>query len=293
MKITGFGEILWDDFPDGKRLGGAPLNLLVGLRSLGADTAVISRVGDDDDGREILRQVGLKQVAPHLIQTDNCQATGLVKVALSDNGNASYDIVYPCAWDFIEAEGEAVRRVAESDALVFGSLSGRHEVSRRTLDGLLKHARFKVFDVNLRRPHYDYGRIFELMRQCDLIKLNDAELYELAGVYGSPYHSLQQNTAYLAKQAGCGRICVTMAEHGAMYYEDGRFYFHGGYRVKVADTVGSGDNFLAGFVYRLLNQSPPDEILGFACALGALTASRHGATPSIGLQEIEAFMNPA
>ncbi|MDO4877933.1 MAG: carbohydrate kinase [Neisseria sp.] len=293
MKITGFGEILWDDFPDGKRLGGAPLNLLVGLQSLGADTAIVSRIGNDADGREILRQVGLRKVASHLIQTDMSQATGLVKVMLADDGNASYDIVFPCAWDFIRAEDEAVRRVAESDAFVFGSLAGRHDVSRRALDCLLEHARFKIFDVNLRHPHYDYDRILALLKQCDLVKLNDAELYELAAIYGSPYHSLQQNAAYLADYAGCSRICATMAEHGAMYYDNGRFHFHCGYRVRVADTVGAGDSFLAGFTYKLLNRSSPAEILDFACALGALTASRPGANPAISLQEIEEFMNPA
>lgn len=293
MKVTSFGEVLWDDFPSGKVLGGAPLNVVVRLKALGADSSIISCRGDDENGEELLRQILSKNVDTGLIQVCPDQATGLVKVSLDKSGSASYEIVYPCAWDRIQVAPEALQRVAESDAFIFGSLATRDEVSRNTLAQLLEQARFKIFDVNLRKPHYDTDRLLATMKKADMVKLNDDELYELAEVYGSPYHSIEQNIAYLAKLTGADMLVVTLGSHGAVLYRDGRLYRHSGFRVKVADTVGSGDSFLAGLTYKLLNNAAPQEAVTFACALGALVASRHGATPEISLQEIESFMNPA
>lgn len=293
MKVTSFGEVLWDDFPDGKVLGGAPLNVLVRLRSLGVDGSIISRRGNDADGEELLRQIESKNVGTDLLQTDTEQATSLVKVKLDSKGSASYDIVYPCAWDRIEVQPEALERVAESDAFIYGSLSTRDEVSRATLAQLVERAKFKIFDVNLRPPHYDTDRLLEMMKNADLIKLNDDELHELAKTYGSKYHSLEQNVRFLAELSNTSRMCVTLGNHGAIYYQEGKMYHHSGFRVEVADTVGSGDSFLAGLTYKLLNNATPQEAVTFACALGALVASHHGATPEISLQQIESFMNPA
>ncbi len=293
MKVTSFGEVLWDDFPGGKVLGGAPLNVLVRLRSLGVDTSMISSRGDDADGEELLRQIESKNVNTDLLQVCKDQATSLVKVHLDACGSASYEIVYPCAWDRIQVEEAALQRVAESDAFIYGSLSTRDEVSRKTLEQLVEKAKFKIFDVNLRPPHYDTDRLLEMMKKADLVKLNDDELYELSKAYGSKHNSIEQNIQFLAKLSGTPRICVTLGSHGAIYFENGEFYRHCGYRVKVADTVGSGDSFLAGLTYKLLNNTPPQEAVSFACALGALVASHHGATPEISLKEIENFMHPA
>ncbi len=293
MKVTSFGEVLWDDFPGGKVLGGAPLNVLVRLRSLGVDTSMISSRGDDADGEELLRQIESKNVNTDLLQVCKDQATSLVKVHLDACGSASYEIVYPCAWDRIQVEEAALQRVAESDAFIYGSLSTRDEVSRKTLEQLVEKAKFKIFDVNLRPPHYDTGRLLDMMKKADLVKLNDDELYELSKAYGSKHNSIEQNIQFLAKLSGTPRICVTLGSHGAIYFENGELYRHCGYRVKVADTVGSGDSFLAGLTYKLLNNTPPQEAVSFACALGALVASHHGATPEISLKEIENFMHPA
>ena len=130
MKITSFGEVLWDNLPSGKKLGGAPLNVLVRLRALGADCAIISSRGADADGDEIQRQIEEKDVSTALLQTCPDQPTSLVEVAINKCGVATYDIVYPCAWDRITLRDEALVRVAESDAFVFGSLCTRDPVTR-------------------------------------------------------------------------------------------------------------------------------------------------------------------
>ncbi len=292
MKITSFGEVLWDDLPSGKVLGGAPLNVLVRLSALGADCRVISRRGADVDGEELVRQVKSHGVNAGSIQVDAEQPTSLVKVKLDKLGSASYEILYPCAWDKIAADAADKQRVAESDAFVYGSLSTRDAVSRATLDELLAAAKFKVFDVNMRKPFYDAARLLGMMKQADLVKLNDDELFELVAAYGSPYHGLAQNIRFLADLSGVRRLCVTLGRHGVVYFCEGKLYSHHGYRVKVADTVGAGDSFLAGFIFQLLQGKEPEEILDFACALGALAASKHGATPEISLQDISVFRQP-
>lgn len=281
MKISSFGEVLWDDFPSGKVLGGAPLNILIRLGGLGAECSIISRKGNDEYGEQLLSLIEAKNVAVDLIQTDNEHATSLVKVILQSDGSASYDIVYPCAWDKITVTEEALLRVAESDAFVFGSLSTRDPVSRATLSELLPAARFRVLDVNLRKPHYEPERVLSLMRHADLIKLNDDELYELSAAFGSPYHSLEQNLRYLAGHTDTAHICITLGQHGAVYFRHGKILAHHGFRVSMADSVGAGDSFLAGFLFQMLSGASPEDTLAFACAMGALNASLQGATPDL------------
>ena len=291
-KITAFGEILWDNLPTGKVLGGAPVNLLTHLAALGADCSVISRCGNDADGAALREAIRRKHVAIDFIQTDPQLATSQVLVQLNDEGCAHYDIVYPCAWDKIQASEAAKTRVAQSDVFIFGSLSVRDAVSRQALAELLPHASFKIFDVNLRPPHYRLAHLSDMMRQADFIKLNDDELHEIATALGSPYRSIEQNIRFIAEHTHTRQICVTLGKHGALYFCDGELFAHYGYRVTVADTVGAGDSFLAGFIHQYLQRKPPQEILAFACALGSLVASRHGATPEVSLAEIEAMMNP-
>lgn len=291
-KITAFGEILWDNLPTGKVLGDAPVNLLTHLAALGADCSVISRCGNDADGAALREAIRRKHVAIDFIQTDPQLATSQVLVQLNDEGCVHYDIVYPCAWDKIQAGEAAKTRVAQSDVFIFGSLSVRDAVSRQALAELLPHASFKIFDVNLRPPHYQLAHLSDMMRQADFIKLNDDELHEIATALGSPYRSIEQNIRFIAEHTHTRQICVTLGKHGALYFCDGELFAHHGYRVTVADTVGAGDSFLAGFIHQYLQRKPPQEILAFACTLGSLVASRHGATPEVSLAEIEAMMNP-
>ena len=219
-----------------------------------------------------------------------------MEVVINKCGVATYDIVYPCAWDRITLQDEALARVAESDAFVFGSLCTRDPVTRQTLETILDRTAgtdtFKVFDVNLREPHYTHERVLSLMKRADMAKLNDDELYELAVAFGSKHRSIDQNVRFLARLAGLERMCVTLGPHGALYFADDEMHFHTGFRVEVADTVGSGDSFLAGLIYKLLNGASPDEALDFACALGAMVATHIGPTPTIETEEIERFRHP-
>jgi fructokinase len=287
-----FGEVLFDKFPSHSKIGGAPLNVSLRLQSLGVDVALISGVGDDENGIKILTYLKKLGVNPRGILAQKEYPTGVVNVILNDKGVASYDIAYPVAWDKIVLLDDHLNLVKNSDVFVFGSLVCRDEVSRSTLIHLLDHAPYKVFDVNLRVPHYTYQLLVSLMMKANFIKFNDDELFEIAEYLGSKYNSMEQTIKYVAKKTKTDTICVTKGAHGAVLYNGGTFYYNSGYRIKVLDTVGSGDSFLASVIYKLFNEEGHQEAINFGCAVGAMVAKSEGANPILTKQMIARFMNP-
>ena len=286
-----FGEVLFDVFPTHKKIGGAPLNVALRLASLGVDAQIISRIGNDEIGEELVRFVTQNGVPTTTIQVDSTLKTGEVIVKLDDKGSASYTINYPVAWDEIQLTPEIENTVIKADALVFGSLVCRNSVSFQTVLALIKIAKYKIFDVNLRAPFYTKEILIALMQQSDFIKFNDDELYEISEFMDSPYHSLEQNMLFIAEKTNTKSICVTKGNHGAALYYGGKMYYNSGYKINVVDTVGAGDSFLAGLLSKLLGNEEPQKAIDFACALGALVASNEGANPVITKESIEKFMN--
>ncbi|MEN9981270.1 MAG: hypothetical protein RL542_1057 [Bacteroidota bacterium] len=289
-KIVCFGEVLFDVFPTHRKIGGAPLNVGLRMASLGIDTQIISRIGQDEIGNELLDFVKENGVSTDAIQVDTTFATGEVLVQLDEKGSASYTINYPVAWDKIEATPEAQNVVANADALVFGSLVCRDNTSYQSLLTLLNSAKYKIFDVNLRAPFYTKELLLDLMNKADFIKFNDDELYEISDYLGSPFHSLEQNIQFIAKKTNTNHICVTKGSHGAVLLYDNQLFYNSGYKIKVADTVGAGDSFLAGLLTKLLTGVTPQNAINFACALGALVAQNEGANPKISPETISEFM---
>jgi len=149
-----FGEVLWDEFPDHKKIGGAPLNVAIRLQSFNNKTALISRIGTDENGEEIVAYCNEKGVLVENIQIDETLKTGIVKVMLNEKGSASYDIKFPSAWDNIQLTESAKNSTQSADAFVYGSLVARNDDSRNTLYELLKVTKYKIFDINLRTPYY-------------------------------------------------------------------------------------------------------------------------------------------
>lgn len=290
--IICFGEVLFDVFPTHKKIGGAPLNVALRLASLGINAQIISRVGNDEIGRELLAFIKKNGVDTDTIQIDENLSTGQVIVQLNEKGSASYTINYPVAWDKIICVPEDEIMVKKADALVFGSLVCRDSVSQNSLLEIINYAKYAVFDVNLRAPFYTKEILINLMMQSDFIKFNDDELYEVSAYLNSPYHSLEQNILYIAEKTNTKHICVTKGSHGAVLYYNEKMYYNSGYKIDVVDTVGSGDSFLAGLLSKLLYDENPQEAIDFACALGAIVAKNEGANPKISSKEINDFMNP-
>jgi len=156
---------------------------------------------------------------------------------------------------------------------------------------LLKLAKYKILDINLRVPHYTPEVLIHLMNEANFIKCNDDELFEIAKILDSKTHSLEQNIIFIAKQTNSKSICVTKGPHGAILYYNNSFYYNSGYKIEVADTVGAGDSFLASLISKLLKGVSPQMAIDFACAVGALVASKEGANPKIEQSEIDEFIN--
>ncbi|TXD54438.1 MULTISPECIES: carbohydrate kinase family protein [unclassified Polaribacter] len=289
-KIVCFGEVLWDVFPTHKKIGGAPLNVATRLQSFSNEVAMISAVGDDDLGKLILNYLQEHQINTEHVQVLNDFKTGEVTVTLNNKGAATYKIEHPKAWDKIAFTEKASNLVKQADAFVFGSLITRDKVSKNTLYQLLEFAGYKVFDINLRPPFYDKDVLIELMQKADFIKLNDDELYEVSAFMGSKFNNLEQNLQFISKETNTKHICVTKGEHGAVLLFDAKLYYNSGYKIKVADTVGSGDSFLGSLISKLTNEEKPQRAIDFACAVGALVAQSAGANPKISNREIANFI---
>lgn len=289
-KIVCFGEVLWDVFPAHKKIGGAPLNVAFRLKSFKNEVTMISAIGNDILGKSIMSFLEEKGIQSTSIQVLNDYSTGEVAITLNEKGVASYEIVHPRAWDKIKFTKMASELVKQSDAFVFGSLVARDGVSKNTLYQLLEFAKYKVFDVNLRPPFYENETLIELMTKADFIKLNDDELYGISAFMGSKFNNLEQNLNFISKKTNTQHICVTKGEHGAVLLFDAKLYYNSGYKIKVADTVGSGDSFLGSLISKLINGEKPQRAVDFACAVGALVAQSNGANPIITEKEIYDFM---
>ena len=290
IKATCFGEVLWDVFPTHKKIGGAPLNVAVRLESMQNETSIISKIGNDKKGRKLIDFLRINNVDTTGVQIDSEFKTGKVKVVLDDSGSASYTINHPRAWDKIELTTIAQNLTKDADAFIYGSLASRDEVSRNTLYELLKIAKYKIFDVNLRKPHYTAEVLSHLMKEADFIKFNDDEIYEIADLIGSSSPSFDQTVLFIAEQTNTKCICVTRGSQGAVLYFDGVFYYNSGYQVVVVDTVGAGDSFLATLINKIMKKADPQDALDYACAIGALVASHEGANPIIEEEEITNLM---
>lgn len=281
--IICIGEILWDSMPKGLFLGGAPFNVAVHLKNLGNKVDIISRVGNDELGREILRRVSRNKISTDLISTDNDHPTGFVKVDLDKNDNPQYDIIEDVAWDYI---GSKKVPVAEPGTMVvFGSLAQRNTVSRDTIREMIKKDVLAVFDINLRPPYDHKDIVEESLKHSWLVKFNDSELKKLTEWFNLPGEPEKAGRA-ICSQFGCEIVCITMADKGASIYKDGNFIKSKGHSVKVSDTVGSGDAFLAGLINGLVKDWAIEQVLSFANATGAFVATRDGATPQLDLERI-------
>jgi fructokinase len=275
------GEVLWDSLPEGLFLGGAPFNVACHLRATGTPVSMVSRVGDDRLGDEVLRRATRYGVGVDLVQVDGALPTGFVRVRVDERGNGNYEICEPAAWDAIEATEALLSRAARARAIVFGSLAQRNATSRATLERLWSVAGDSqmVFDVNLRPPYEDVDVVRRSLERADVVKLSSAELVRLSDWFGWKGHEPARMRG-LAEQFGCGVVCVTRGGEGAALLHDGVFTEHPGFPAEVRDTVGAGDAFLAVLLSGLLAGHSDAELLQHANLMGAYVVTQFGALPA-------------
>lgn len=290
-EVVCFGEVLWDIYSDEKKPGGAPLNVALRMKSFGFNTHMISSVGNDDLGRELLTVLEQKGIDSKHIQISKDFDTGTVGVTLDKNGSASYKINHPVSWDKIELLPEYKKLVSSSNAFIFGSLIARDSVSKKCLLVLLKKSTYKIFDLNLRAPHYSISDLEFYMNQADFIKFNDEEIEEICNAFGSKKNNLEEQVLFISKKTNTSSICVTLGKDGALLLHKGSFYIQKGYAVVVKDTVGAGDSFLGTLISLIINNCDPAEALDKACATGALVCQNIGANLEISETELADFMS--
>lgn len=277
-KVVCYGEILWDILPAGELPGGAPMNVAYHLHKLNRNPAVITSVGADVYGSSLMTLLSQWGIKADFVSIDKTHPTGIVYARPKGPHEMAYDIVYPSAWDFIFWDDRFTELMQATEYLVFGSLACRNYTSANTLFKLLESAKNKVLDINIRPPHFSPRVVEQLLHKTDILKLNLAELELIAGWF-SNLPAITDKMQLLQDRFRIDTVVVTMGGDGAMLNMEGTIYQHPGYRVQVADTVGSGDAFLAGFLSKLIDQAPPSAMLDFACAMGALVASYRGACP--------------
>jgi fructokinase len=277
-RVICFGEVLWDILPDGAVPGGAPMNVTYHLHKQGKNPALITRIGDDEKGKQLKEIFSAFGVCTDYFQTDDQYETGKVFAFPNEHNEVVYEIVKPVAYDFIEWNNAYEKLAGEAEYFVFGSLAARSVTSSETLHKLLEIAKIKVLDINLRAPHYEKEVLESLMGRTDFLKLNLVELNLITSWY-SEFTAVSDMVRVLSERFGIPDIVVTMGGDGAYLFRDGHEFFHPGFPVQVRDTVGSGDAFLAGLLSKLMEGEKPEDALEYANGLGALIATKTGACP--------------
>lgn len=283
--VVCFGEILFDLLESGPRPGGAPMNVCFHLNQMGLKSTLISRLSDDARGHQLLAFLDSHHIPSNYIQQDKIHPTGTVQVNLDRDGIAHYNIVAPVAWDFISMNEALLDLVRNAPIFIYGSLAARHQVSRDTLMQCLDKTIYRVMDINLRAPHYEMDILTSLIKKANLLKLNEEELDILVSNFGTLL-SIEDKIRELSERYLLDNIIVTLGDQGAVYFEGDQFYRQNAFSVDIIDTVGSGDGFLAAFLYAKYMGRLPQDCLRVACAYGALVASHSGATPTITQQSI-------
>ncbi len=281
--VVGLGEVLWDIFPGGKQLGGAPTNFAYITNLLGDDGVVASRVGADDLGREARRAIEKLQLRTSHLQLDSEHPTGTVKVQVDAAGQPKFEISENVAWDFLNWTPEWNALALQAHAVCFGSLAQRSPVSRQTIREFVKATSpgaTRIFDVNLRQAFFSAEVLAESVKCADIVKLNEDELPRVMALLGQKHHSEESSAENLLRAFGLKLVCVTRGAKGSLLVSEAGSHHHPGYSVKVADTVGAGDAFTAGLVHQYLRGSPLAAMNEAANRVGSWVASQVGGTPA-------------
>jgi fructokinase len=289
--IVGLGEILWDLFPAGKQLGGAPANFAYCSSLLGDKGIAASRVGRDDFGKEALRKLAGLGLETSIIQVDDVHPTGTVNVRVDGNGEPTFEITDRVAWDFLAWEQSWQCLANEADAVCFGSLAQRAPRSCETIRAFLAAVRpgtARVFDVNLRQSFYSEEVLSQSIHLADILKLNHEELPRVANILGFPEANSEESCArQFVDRYSLKLVCVTRGARGSLLVGRNGTDEHAGFQVAVVDTVGSGDAFTAALVHHFLRGSSLATMNKAANRMGAWVASSAGATPPPEQNELE------
>ena len=293
--VVGLGELIWDLYPSGKQLGGAPTNFAYVARLLGESSHVASRVGRDELGREALERLARAGVSTRHIQPDDEHPTGTVGVRIDVHGEADFNVNQNSAWDYLEWTDDWEGLAARTEAVCFGTLGQRHAQARETVIRFLRATRpraLRVFDVNLRHSFFDAAMLSDSLSLSNVVKLNSEELPRMAALLGFAGGDDEVSAARsLVRAFGLELVAITRGARGSLLVTDDETAEHPGFHVSVVDTVGAGDAFAAALVHKLLRSATLEETSEAANRVGAWVAARAGATPEAAPGELCEIVN--
>ena len=280
--VVGMGEALWDVLPEGKKIGGAPANFAYHVSQFGLPSCVVSAVGDDALGKEIVENFTSKGLNQLLAEVP--YPTGTVQVEIDQAGIPQYDIKENVAWDNIPYTARLEQLAENTKAVCFGSLAQRNVVSRSTINLFLDAMpqtddSLVVFDVNLRQGFYNKEILCNSMTRCNILKINDEELVTVSRMFGYPGIDLQDKCWILLGKYNLKMLILTCGINGSYVFTPGNVSFQPTPRVEVADTVGAGDSFTAAFIASILKGKSVAEAHVKAVQTSAYVCTKKGAMP--------------
>lgn len=285
--IVGMGEALWDVLPEGKKIGGAPANFAYHVSQFGFNSRVVSAVGDDKLGNEILENFSEKNL--NFLIEKVPYPTGTVQVELDNEGVPCYDIKEGVAWDNIPFTPALEELAKQTRAVCFGSLAQRSVVSRETINKFLDampddYGQLRIFDINLRQNFYTKEILCNSMERCNILKINDEELVTVSRMFGYPGIDLQDKCWILLAKYNLKMLILTCGVNGSYVFTPGEISFVETPKVEVADTVGAGDSFTATFVAAILKGMKVSEAHRLAVDASAYVCTQNGAMPVFPLE---------
>jgi len=281
--LVGIGELLWGIFPTGKGLGGAPANFVYHASALGGEGLIVSCVGSDRLGDEMLERLGTLSLDYKYVASDLEHPTGTSSIKVGAEGNPSFTIQENVAWDFIPKSQQLIELSKGINAVTFGTLAQRSEVSRATIRAFIRKIPSSVlciFDINLRQAFYSREVIEWSLEACNVLKLNEEELQVLAHLLSLESDELRL-LHDLSRRFNLELIALTKGAGGSLMYSQERIYTHEGYKTEVVDTVGSGDAFTAALALGMLSGSDLRTINDYANRVASFVCSKRGATPPV------------
>jgi fructokinase len=296
-QIVAAGELLWDLLPSGARLGGAPANFAVFCARLGNSTVLVSSVGEDDYGRAAARLLVQPNLDLRQLQNNDTYPTGTVEVTFSTDNQPSYNIIPGVAWDFIALTPELLEAAHAADAVCFGTLGQRHEVSRSTIQGLLEATApecVRVCDVNIRMPDCNPEILRWSMGHATVIKVSEEELPQvfsfLDGLGVTRQIAMTPEIAACALLdhfPDCELVATSLGARGSLLTNREGTFRHPGYPIKLVDSVGAGDAFTAGLLHAYLRGASLAQMAEIGNLCGSYVAGQQGATPPLSAELID------
>ncbi len=294
-QIIGMGELVWDIFPDSKRLGGAPANFAIMAQQLGGHSCtchIISSVGQDPLGQKMTTQLCSFNLNTQQIHSDPHHDTGIVTVNIGNQGQPAYTIQLNAAWDYIRKQPDQVAQ--NCDVFCFGSLAQRQKTSRDSIRQFIHQLRpnaLCIFDINLRAPHYETETLLFSLQAANILKINAEELVILTRILG-----LHGDTAEILKaiqsQYQLQLVILTRGDQGSLLVTESEINQHPGYQTTLADSVGAGDAFTAAIAIGLLQKRQLAELNQLANRVAAYVCSQPVAMPTIPKAIIDLFQKP-